>query len=60
MKTTIVNPNVFSSYDPVGQAKVFQIAPIVHLVAATWGLNPSLKKDFDVIKKIIRNSVKNN
>ena len=60
MRTKIVNPNVFTSYDPVGQAKVIQIAPIVHLVAATWGLNPCIKRDFEIVKRIIRNSVKNN
>ena len=44
----------------IGAAKPSELMPLFRYVASEWGLHIVKKKDFDLVKKIIIHSIKNN
>ncbi len=59
---TVMEPALFTDYvkKQVGAAPVSELMPLVKYVGADWDLNVSRLKHFNIIKRIIINSAKNN
>ena len=58
----VMEPVLFTkiSSSEIGKSKPSEIIPLLHVIASEWGLKANRVKHFNIVKRILINSIKNN